>query len=112
MPQKSPSKHLSLKYLVEIAENNFCNLDSGIDYEPSEVMDLIFSKQRARTEKHLQKTIREYARQDLEKMKLYGFKVCSNCKQEKIFKEFHTDKSKKLFGLTSLCRECRKAPPF
>lgn len=110
MPSKSPSKYLSLKYLVSIAESDFCNRDKGIDYVDAEVMDLIYQKQRERSEKHLRKTLAEYDRHDIAKRKVTKLKYCSRCKTELGFKEFHVDKSKKHFGRRSHCKGCRSTP--
>jgi hypothetical protein len=110
MPSKSPSKHLSLKFLVSIAESDFCNRDKGIDYEPSEVTALILEKQ-ARTSEVLRANLdRANKLQIIELLKSMGKKICSGCGDAKEFEKFHRDRSKKTFVLRSHCKECRKIP--
>lgn len=108
LKQRSPSKYLSLKYLEKIRESYYCNLDKGIDYAPCEVDDLIFEKQLKKDVLNNIKQERERAIGEIEQLKYEGFKWCSKCKDEKPFKEFHIDKSKKIFGLRSHCKDCRK----
>jgi hypothetical protein len=110
MPSKSPSKYLSLKYLVSIAESDFCNRDKGIDYEPSEVLALIYEKQNKTSEVFQAKLERANNLQIIELLLKSAKKPCTLCGQILHFSKFHKDKSKKSFGLRSHCRECRSIP--
>lgn len=110
MPSKSPSKHSSLKYLIFIAENDFCNKDKGIDYEPTEVLSLIFQKQNKTSDVLHRKLLKADEQQILELLLKTAKKTCTLCRQILRFSEFHKDKSKKTFGLRSHCRECRSIP--
>lgn len=98
MPMKSPPKNFSLKKLQQIKEENYSDLDRGIDYAPCEVDWLIWEKQAK------------------EKPKLNlvpgDLKWCSSCKTMKPNSEFHKDMSKKITGLRSHCKICRRKTPF
>jgi hypothetical protein len=110
MPSKSPSKHLSLKFLISIAESDFCNKDKGIDYEPSEVLALIYEKQSKTSEVLRLNLDRANKLQIIELLKSVGKKICSSCGDAKKFEDFHKDRSKKVFVLRSHCKECRGIP--
>lgn len=113
MPQKRISKYCSLKYLIALTETDFCNRESNTEYAPEEVLTLLYEKLNKKSKEDSRKLIAKHAQAELEKMREYGFKYCSKCKKDKIFLEFHPDKSKKFFGLRSHCRECRKTQiPF
>lgn len=110
MPSLAPSKHLSLKYLIEISENYYCNLDKGIDYYPELVDELIYEKQNKKFER-LQKQLEKADNlQIIELLLKSAKKPCTLCRQILHFSEFHEDKSKKTFGLRSHCKGCRSIP--
>lgn len=110
MPCRSPSKFLSLKYLIFIAENDFCNKDKGIDYEPTEILDLIHKKQAKTSEVLQAKLSRANEAQIIELLVKAEQKHCSLCGHILHFSEFHKDLSKKTFGLKSHCKGCRSIP--
>lgn len=110
MPLKSPSKFTSLKYLVLIAESDFCNKDKGIDYVPEEVLSLIHQKQQKKSEEEEKAFNKELYETYMRGLKLSERKLCTSCKLNKKYEEFHVDKSKKTFGLRSHCKGCRSIP--
>lgn len=95
---KSPAKNFSLKRLLQIKDEYYSDLDRGIDYVPCEVDELIWEKQKKI------------------KPKLYivvgDSKWCSSCKTMKPNTAFDKDVSKKLTGLRSHCKICRRKVPF
>jgi hypothetical protein len=111
MPSKSPSKFMSLTYLAYLRDNDYCHKERQIDYDPTEVEALYLSK----TEKILNAKLKIHLKQEKElalKLSLTRkIKVCSYCKQEKTFKSFSPDKSKK-DGKRSHCRVCRRLHYF
>jgi hypothetical protein len=107
MGMKSPSKFLSLSYLIELRDNDYCNKDRGIDYVPCEVDELIWAKQEEMQEKIYIAQMKEQEEFELEMQKKKRVKTCTKCKREKNFDNFHIDKSKKNFGLRSHCLKCR-----
>lgn len=107
MGTKTPSKYLSLEYLLQLQSQDYCNKDRGIDYEPSEVDALIWKKQAKLDQLAQKKMDKEWYEYTLYQYKTRGEKDCSKCKQTKPFKDFSPDPSKKYFGLRSWCRKCR-----
>lgn len=110
MPSLTPSKHHSLKYLIEISENYYCNLDKGIDYYPELVDALIYEKQNKQAERLKARLEKADKLQILELLLKSAKKPCTLCGQILQFSEFHDDKSKKTFGLRSHCKGCRSIP--
>lgn len=104
---RSPSKFLSLKYLENIRQNDYCNRDKGIDYDPNEVDILIYQKQTKKDQEKMTRDEIEYSRFYTFDQKQRRVKTCTKCLIEKPFDQFHKANCKKTFGLRSHCKECR-----
>ena len=96
-----------MSYLKELRDNDYCNKEAVIDYVPEEVDNLIWTKQNKIDEKSYVAQMKEQDEYALHLQKQNKKKVCSRCKIEKSFDNFHNDKSKKAFGLRSHCLKCR-----
>ena len=109
MGSKAPSKYCSLKFLLELKENYYCVLDRGIDYEPSEVDDLIYQKQHKINREYEEKSFKEMVEEQDERDRALKQRHCTNCRKVKKYGEFHRA-SDQSTGRRSHCKECRKVP--
>lgn len=105
---RSPSKHLTLEFLLLLRDSDYCNKDRGVDYAPCEVDDLIYEKQEAQQLEARKREEKEQYEHALHLLKMSRRKVCTACGDPKDWKEFDRDVSKRIFTLRSHCKGCRK----
>jgi len=57
---KSPSKHLSLQYLLDVQNNSYRSPTCKVEYYANEVDDMIYEKQLRKDMEQIEKDIKRY----------------------------------------------------